>query len=89
MRILGHSVNIGQHTRVLTHTDYYRITDRHLIRNVNCCPEPGLQTSEGCIHKYDVHVTCNIFTNIANGKAQSSSLIIIHFTNQSTCKTYD
>ena len=79
MRILGHSVNIGQHTQVLTHTDYCRITDRHLIRSVNCCLEPGLQTSESYIHKHDVHVTCNIFANIANGKAHSSSLIIIHY----------
>ena len=86
MRILGHSVNIGQHTRVLTHIDYCRITDRHLIRSVNCCPEPGLQTSEGYIHKYGVHVTCNIFANIANGKVAVSLLSI---TNQSTCKTND
>ena len=83
MRILGHSVNIGQHTRVLTHTDYCRITDRHLIRNVNCCPEPGLQTSEGYIHKYDVHVTCNIFANIA------VAVSLLSITNQSTCNTYD
>ena len=66
--ILGHSVNIGQHTLVLTHTDYCRITDRHLIRNVNCCPEPGLQTSEGYIHKYVIYVTCNNFSNKGHGR---------------------